>query len=80
MITICSNEFSNIDIYKLIIADFPAFITFIIIGIVFLKVFINKNEKPTLSMKKNYNGLLYLLPPTIPIIIYVMLLFYISFF
>jgi len=73
MITICSNEFSNIDIYKLIIADFPAFITFIIIGIVFLKVFINKNEKPTLSMKKNYNGLLYLLPPTIPIIIYIML-------
>jgi integral membrane protein (TIGR00529 family) len=73
MITICSKEFSDIDIYNIIIADFPAFITFIIIGIVFLKLFINKNKKPVKSMKKNYGGLLYLLPPTIPIILYILL-------
>ena len=73
MITICSNEFSNIDIYKLIIADFPAFITFIIIGFVFLKIYINKNEKTKVILKKNYNGLLYLSPPIIPILIYIIL-------
>jgi len=73
MITICSNEFSDIDIYNLIIADFPAFLTFIIIGIVFIKLFINKNEKPVITMKKNYGGLLYLLPPTIPILLYITL-------
>jgi len=73
MILICSLEYSNIDIYQLIIADFPAFIAFIIIGIIFLKLFIKKVPIPSTDIKKDYSGLIYLLPPIIPIILYVVL-------
>jgi hypothetical protein len=73
MMTICSVEFSNIDIYELIIADFPAFIAFIIIGLIYLKLFIKKTPKPTKQPKKEYHGLIYLLPPIIPILIYIVI-------
>ena len=73
MILICSLEYSNIDIYQLIIADLPAFIAFILIGIIFLKLFIKKIPIPSTKIKKDYSGLIYLLPPIIPIILYVVL-------
>lgn len=75
MILICSSEFSDIDIYSLVVADFPAFIAFIVIGFIFLKIFIKKIPKPEKKPKKEYNGLIYLLPPIIPIIIYLALFF-----
>jgi hypothetical protein len=73
MMTVCSVEFSNIDIYELIIADFPAFIAFILIGLVFIKFFIKKTPKPEKKPKKEYKGFIYLLPPIIPILIYIVL-------
>ena len=39
MLLIVSSDFSNIDIYELILADFPAFIAFILIGLIFLRYF-----------------------------------------
>ena len=79
MMLIISAEFADIDIYELIIANFPAFIAFIVIGLIFLKFYIKKipisKEKP----KKEYSGLIYLLPPIIPIIIYIIILVIFSF-
>lgn len=76
MILICSAKFSNIDIYTLILANVPAFIASVVIGTIFLKKFIKKatiqNEKP----KKDYSGLVYLLPPIFPLILYAVLQFF----
>jgi len=73
MMTICSDKFSNIDIYKLVIADFPVFLLFIIIGMIYLKVFIRKNQVVKKPSKRDYSGLVYILPPIIPIFIYLIL-------
>ncbi len=71
MMLIISTDFANIDIYELIIANFPAFITFIIIGLTFLKFYIKKIPTPKTTPKKEYSGLIFLLPPILPIIIYI---------
>jgi integral membrane protein (TIGR00529 family) len=71
MMLIIGSDFSNIDIYELIVANLPAFFAFIIIGFIFLKIFIKKAPKPTKKPEKNYSGLKYLIPPVIPILIYI---------
>jgi len=71
MMLIISSDFANINIYELIAANFPAFIAFIIIGLIFLKFYIKKIPTPETVPKKEYGGLIYLLPPIIPIIIYI---------
>lgn len=70
MVTICSDKFSNIDIYKLVIADFPVFILFIIVGLVYLKFFIKKTQVVKKPHKRDYSGLIYILPPVTPVFIY----------
>jgi hypothetical protein len=71
MATVCSEDFSNIDIYQLVLADIPAFIAFIAIGLVFLKIFI-RNETPSEpTARKSYQGVVYLLPPIVPIAFYI---------
>jgi len=78
MLLIISSDFSDINIYELIIADLPAFIAFIVIGLIFLKFFIKHSfSEPVEKPEKDYKGLVYLLPPIIPILIYV--LFFIVF-
>jgi len=77
MLLIISSDFSNINIYELIIADLPAFVAFILIGLIYLKLFIKNSYEPIKKPKKDYKGLVYLLPPILPIIIYV--LFFIAF-
>ncbi len=47
MMLIISADFANIDIYELIIANIPAFIAFIVIGLIFLKFYIKKNSNTT---------------------------------
>jgi hypothetical protein len=70
MMLIISSDFANINIYELIMANFPAFIAFIIIGLVYLKFYVKKTPKTKSTPEKEYSGLIYLLPPVIPIIIY----------
>ncbi len=70
MILICSDKFSNIDIYFLVLINIPAFIVSIAIGIFYLKKFIRKNPKITDKPKKDYSGLVYILPPIIPLVVY----------
>ena len=71
MILVCSEDFSNINIYSLVLANIPSFIAFILIGLIFLKLFIRKNVPEIATKNRNYSGLVYLLPPIIPIIFYV---------
>ena len=71
MILVCSADFSNIDIYQLIYANIPSFIVFILIGIIFLKIFIKNSQKPEKPKKTDKKGLIYLLPPIVPILIYI---------
>ena len=73
MMLIISADFADIDIYELIIANIPAFIAFIMIGLIFLKFYIKKIPTPEIIPKKEYSGLKYLLPPVIPIIIYIII-------
>ncbi len=77
MMLIISSDFANIDIYEIIVANFPSFIAFILIGLIFLKFYIKKIPITESKPEKNYSGLIYLLPPIVPIIIY--LLFFIIF-
>jgi hypothetical protein len=70
MILICSKEFFDIDLYTLVLANVPAFIASIIIGVILLKKFIGKIPKQQTKPKKDYSGLIYLLPPMVPLFFY----------
>jgi len=74
MMLIIGADFADIDIYQLIIADFPSFIAFIIIGLIFLNYYVKNVPKQKKAPKKEYSGLIYLLPPIVPIIIYIIIL------
>lgn len=71
MMLIIGKEYSNIDIYELIAANTLAFIAYILIGVFYLKLYLNDVQKPKKKPKKEYHGLLFLIPPTIPIILYI---------
>jgi len=70
MILLCSSQFADIEnIYSLVLVNFPAFFASIIIGIFYLKKFVNTplvKEK----IKWDYYGFVFLLPPMIPLIFY----------
>ncbi len=70
MILICSYTFSNINIYYLVLINIPAFIASIVIGLFYLKRFIKKSPEVDVCAKKEYGGLIFLLPPTLPILFY----------
>ena len=73
MILICSEKFFNINIFTLVIINFPSFIAFVVIGIIFLRHFLKKTSKINTITNKDYNGLKYLIPPIIPIIFYIII-------
>jgi hypothetical protein len=76
MILICSERFSNIDIYLLILVNIPAFLVSIVIGYFYLKKFVKKPMGQQRGFKKNYRGLIYLFPPVLPLILYGFLQFF----
>lgn len=76
MILICSDKFSDINIYFLVLINIPAFIASIMIGIFYLKKFIKKSPKQETLSKKDYSGLIYLLPPVLPLAFYGFLQFF----
>lgn len=75
MILLCSEKFTNINIYYLVFANIPAFFLIIIIGIKIQKIFI-KNILLTDKQQKNFSGLVYLFPPLVPILVYAILQFF----
>jgi integral membrane protein (TIGR00529 family) len=76
MILICSEDFSNIEISNLIIANSPAFFAFIIIGYMFIRKFTKNITIKTDKKQNNYHGLIYLIPPIFPIVLYAILWFF----
>jgi integral membrane protein (TIGR00529 family) len=70
MIIICSINFSNIPMGTLILANFIGFIAFVVIGIFFLRRFIGSRPKTKDKTPKNFQGLIYLLPPIVPLLFY----------
>ncbi len=77
MILICSAEFSNINIYNLILVNIPAFLAMIGIGIIVLKLFIHHNQKEQpQAVKRDISGLIYLIPPIVPLFFYAVLQFF----
>jgi integral membrane protein (TIGR00529 family) len=70
MILICSIKFSGVPIQMLILADLPAFIGVLLIGFIFLKRFTGKTPHTTVTVLKDYRGLVYILPPIVPLLFY----------
>jgi integral membrane protein (TIGR00529 family) len=70
MILICSIKFSGVPIQMLILADLPAFIGVVLIGFIFLKRFTGKTPHTTVTVVKDYRGLVYILPPIVPLLFY----------
>lgn len=79
MILITSVKFANFDILILILANIPASITSIVIGLIYLKRFIRNSPKQNNINKKNYSGFVYIIPPILPVIIYgILQIFHVS--
>ena len=75
MILITSAKFSNFDIKILILASIPAFVAAIVIGVIYLKRYV-KNIPKQKPLEKNYSGLIYLIPPILPLFVYAILQFF----
>ena len=75
LILITSSKFSNINIYIIIIANTPAFIASIIIGFIFLKKFIKNPQVQKNATKRSYSGLIFIIPPILPVALYAVLQF-----
>jgi integral membrane protein (TIGR00529 family) len=70
MILICSIKFSGVPLQMLMLANLPSFVGMIIIGYLYLHNY-TKNTPPTMvASKKNTQGLVYLLPPVVPLMFY----------
>lgn len=76
MILICSFDFSNIDISYLILANGISFVSMILIGFFLLRRFIKGYDEPKKDVKPEYKGLIYLIPPVVPLLFYVVLQFF----
>jgi integral membrane protein (TIGR00529 family) len=70
MILICSIKFSGVPIQMLILADLPAFIGVLLIGFIYLIRFTKKTPRPAVPTVKDYHGLVYILPPVVPLLFY----------
>ena len=70
MIILCSVNFSGIPMGMLIIANVIGFLAFVSIGFFFLRRFVGSGSMKKESTSKNYQGLIYLLPPIVPLFFY----------
>ena len=70
MIIICSVNFSNIPMGTLILANSIGFVAFVIIGLIYLKRFLKSYPRTKDPAPKNIQGLVYLLPPIVPLLFY----------
>ncbi len=70
MILICSIKFSGVPIQNLILANMPSFIGAIIIGFIFLTRFTKNTPIHTSTSAKDYHGLMFILPPIVPLLFY----------
>jgi len=76
LILLSGPEFANVGIYKLIIANFPMFLGFLLIGYAMLWWFLHKKIIPQEKPEPRIRGLIYFLPPTVPLGVYAVLQFF----
>jgi integral membrane protein (TIGR00529 family) len=70
MILICSIKFSGVPLQMLMLANLPSFVGMIIIGYLYLHKYTKNTPPTTTASKKNTQGLVYLLPPVVPLMFY----------
>jgi integral membrane protein (TIGR00529 family) len=70
MILICSLKFSGLPIQMLMLANIPSFLGVLLIGFFFLRRYTKNTSQPTSTIKKDYRGLIYILPPIVPLLFY----------
>jgi len=70
MILICSMKFSGIPIQMLILADIPSFLGVLLIGFIFLRRYTKNAPQITSNIRRDYHGLVFILPPIIPLLFY----------
>ena len=76
LILITSSKFSNIGIYTIMLANVPAFIATILIGVIFLKKFLKNSPKQKIDLESSYKGLVFIIPPILPVALYAVLQFF----
>ncbi len=70
MILICSMKFSGVPIQMLMLANIPSFFGVLLIGFFFLRRYTKNTPQATSTVQKDYRGLVYILPPIIPLLFY----------
>jgi len=70
MILICSMKFSGVPIQMLMLANIPSFLGVLLIGFFFLRRYTKNTLQTTSNVKKDYRGLVYILPPIVPLLFY----------
>jgi integral membrane protein (TIGR00529 family) len=70
MILICSLKFSGLPIQMLMLANIPSFLGVLFIGFFFLRRYTKNTPQITNTVKKDYRGLMFILPPIVPLLFY----------
>jgi hypothetical protein len=70
MILICSMKFSGVPIQMLMLANIPSFLGALLIGFFFLRRYTKNTSQTTNIIQKDYRGLIYILPPIVPLLFY----------
>jgi integral membrane protein (TIGR00529 family) len=70
MILICSMKFSGIPIQMLMLANIPSFLGVLLIGFIFLRRYTKNIPQTTSNVKRDYHGLVFILPPIVPLLFY----------
>jgi integral membrane protein (TIGR00529 family) len=70
MILICSMKFSDVPIQMLMLANIPSFLGVLLIGFIFLRRYTKNTPQTTSNVKRDYHGLVFILPPIIPLLFY----------
>jgi integral membrane protein (TIGR00529 family) len=78
MILICTIEFSGIPFQNLILANMPSFIGMLVIGFIFLSRYTKNTSVSASSTVKDYHGLIFILPPVVPLLFYPLTLVHLS--
>ena len=70
MILICSVKFSGLPIQMLMLANIPSFLGVLLIGFFFLRRYTKNAPERIGTVKKEYHGLIFILPPIVPLLFY----------
>jgi hypothetical protein len=70
MILICSVKFSDVPIQMLMLANIPSFLGILLIGFFYLRRCTKNTPSTARAVKREYHGLVFVLPPILPLLFY----------